>query len=240
MPRSLRPSSRRSSGSSRTTWAAQPTTARACTQRTSSRSWPSIAAVGSIRGNGEGPVTFYGETGPCLNCAGTGGTAGTGGRSGTGGAVGSGGTSGPVGSGGTSGGGGATGNRDGGRDAPSGSGGTTGNGGRSGSGGAWQGPVGLLARADRQELAESWAAAARVLVARPRAPEARPARLVLPARAVLAATRPVAHLARAAARQAAGGESSGCQCSLGGRRDVPAVLFLALAGLALLLRRRNR
>jgi len=36
------------------------------------------------------------------------------------------------------------------------------------------------------------------------------------------------------------GKASGCKCSLGGRPDGPALSFLALAGLALLLVRRQR
>ncbi|HEY5282917.1 MAG TPA: hypothetical protein VIM14_09020, partial [Polyangia bacterium] len=50
-----------------------------------------------FKGNADGPVTFYGETG-----GGTGGVSGTGGTSGRGGAVGSGGSSGAAGSGGSS------------------------------------------------------------------------------------------------------------------------------------------
>jgi MYXO-CTERM domain-containing protein len=37
-----------------------------------------------------------------------------------------------------------------------------------------------------------------------------------------------------------GGQSNGCKCSLGGRPDVTALWFPALAGMALLLVRRRR
>jgi len=165
------------------------------------------------RGNAEGPVTFYGETG-----------GGTGGAAGTGGATGSGGTSGTAGSGGTPGSGGTTGNRDGGRDVPSDSGGatgsggaTTGSGGAPGSGGSpgAGGAVGSGGEGSGGTTQGSGAEGG-------------------------AGGNATGGSSGPGSSTAGGGQASGCGCSLGARPDAPALVFLALSGLTLLLRRRNR
>ena len=180
-----------------------------------------------FKGNADGPVTFYGETG-----SGTGGTSGPGGTSGSGGAVGSGGTSGAAGSGGTSGAAGS-----GGTSSAAGSGGTSGSGGgggRSGSGGTTgasggsSGSGGSPAVGGGMENGGQGAGGAK--------PQG----------------------SGGAAGSGSGGESgfggssghggtageqgatTGCKCSLGGRPEVPALIFPAVSGLALLLVRRRR
>ena len=144
-----------------------------------------------FKGNADGPVTFYGETG-----GGTGGTSGSGGMSGTGGSSGGGGTSGSSGSGGaTAGAGGSAGTggamENGGQGAggakPQGSGGATGSGGGGGNSSSVSSGQGGMA--------------------------------------------------------SGGGATTGCTCGLGGRPDLPVLLFPTAIGLALLLvrqRRRNR
>jgi MYXO-CTERM domain-containing protein len=163
------------------------------------------------RGDGDGAVTFYGETGgECTKCAGAGGTSGVGGTSGTAGAAGSGGSSGTggattanSGNGGRTGAGGAgaggttqsstsssTGGSSGGGGAssgPSASGGNSaGSSGRGGSNASSGGNSGNIAGADGK------------------------------------------------------GQDSGCACNVGGQSQVPSFLFPVLAGLALLLVRRRR
>jgi MYXO-CTERM domain-containing protein len=185
-----------------------------------------------FKGNADGPVTFYGETG-----GGTGGISGTGGTSGKGGAVGSGGTSGAAGSGGSSsaagsggsssatGSGGTSGGGSGGR---SGSGGTTGaTGGAPGSGGS-SGVGGVLAKGGQGAGGAQ------------------------PQGSGGAAGSGSGGVSGSAGSNSSGGSSSqggmaggdsastGCSCSLGGRPDAPALSFLAVAGLALLLARRRR
>ena len=151
------------------------------------------------KGNGDGPVTFYGESG----ASGT-----TGGASGAGGAVGSGGTSGT---------GGATTSNQGGRsgDGGSGAGGTNqastsspATGGSSGEGGASGGQ-----RASGGNTAAGSSGHG-------------------------GSSEPSG--GNSGTTTAGGGGNSGCACNVGGQSEVPAFLFPALAGLALLLVRRRR
>lgn len=168
------------------------------------------------RGNAEAPVTFYGETG-----------GGTGGVAGSGGATGSGGTSGTAGSGGTPGSGGTTGNRDGGRDVPSGSGGTTGSGGAAtGSGGA---PGSGGASGDGGAVGSGGEGSGSTT----QGPGGEAGSGGAGGNAAGGSSGP-------GSSTAGGGQASGCGCSLGARPDAPALVFLALSGLTLLLRRRNR
>jgi hypothetical protein len=191
------------------------------------------------KGVGDGPVTFYGETG-----GGAGGTSGSGGTSGVAGTSGRGGA---TGSGGTSGGGVTTGNRDAGTDAPSATGGTVGSGGRSGSGGVGSGgepgsggspgaggvvgsggqgvggavPTGSGGAAGSGSGGESTAGGSSGQGSTPASSGGNP-------------TSSGGTTGKGADTQ------GGCKCNLGGRSDIPALSFLVLAGLALLRRRRNR
>jgi hypothetical protein len=185
-------------------------------------------------GNGEGPVTFYGET-----AGGTGGSSGAGGASGAGRDLGRGGLHGrdgkrgASGTGGTSGGGGSTVNRDGGTML------------RPAQAGLWAVAAALAAVARRarvvhlgrgsirrrrkhgQRRPESWRRAVARLRRRGRLGRWRQwcRWLIWP---------------RRRGRSAAAKASDGCKCNLGGRPDVPALMFPAAAGLALLLVRRRR
>jgi MYXO-CTERM domain-containing protein len=172
------------------------------------------------RGNAEGPVTFYGETG-----SGAGGTSGSGGTSGTGGAVGS---------GGTSGGGGTTANRDGGSTAQPGSGGAVGSGGLSGSGGATQGSGGSLGPGGSPGVGGGTGNGGK----------GAGGAQTQGSGGAAGSGGDGGHSAGGSSGHGgtAGGDgaTTGCKCSLGGRPDMPALLFPALAGLALLLVRRRR
>ena len=190
-----------------------------------------------FKGNAEGPVTFYGET-----AGGTGGSSGTGGRSGTGGTSGgagtpsTGGTSGgggTSGTGGTSGGGGTTTNRDGGRDVSFATGGTmaVGSGGRSGSGGTEAGGspgsggsagVGGGMNNGGQGAGGTGGSGG--------------------AAGGAAGSGGSGNSVGGSSGHGgtAGEATTGCKCNLGGRPDVPALMFPAAAGLALLLVRRRK
>ena len=150
-----------------------------------------------FKGNADGPVTFYGETG-----GGTGGTSGSGGMSGTGGSSGGGGTSGSSGSGG----------------ATAGAGGSPGSGGSAGTGGAMenggQGAGGAKPQGSGGATGSGGGGGNSSSVSSGQGGMA-----------------------------SGGGATTGCTCGLGGRPDLPVLLFPTAIGLALLLvrqRRRNR
>jgi MYXO-CTERM domain-containing protein len=183
-----------------------------------------------FKGNADGPVTFYGEApGGTGGSSGTGGASGLGGTSGGGGASGTGGTSasgGASGTGGTSGGGGSTVNRDGGHDASSATGGAVGSGGRSGNGGTGAGgsggSTGVGGGMDNGGQGAGGAASQSSGGAAGSGGNG--------------AGGLSGHGGTAGVEEA----TTGCKCSLGGRPDVPALMFPAAAGLALLLVRRRR
>jgi MYXO-CTERM domain-containing protein len=151
------------------------------------------------KGNGEGPVTFYGEKGTPVS---TGGTSGGGGASGKGGAVGSGGSSGT---------GGAT--------TPN-----QGGGGRSGSGGNTQ--TSSTSHASGGSSGEGGATNSS---------------------SHTGGNASAGSSGHGGSAESTGGttttgktQDNGCNCSVGGQSEVPAFLFPALTGLALLLARRRR
>jgi MYXO-CTERM domain-containing protein len=188
-----------------------------------------------FKGNADGPVTFYGETASA---------AGTGGKSGTGGAVGPGGTSGTVGTLGT---GGATGNRDGGVDARSGNGGAVGSGGRSGGSATTARSGGAPGSGGSPGVGGNTAIGAGG--AEPQGSGGAPGSGGVsgsggdnPAGGSSGqSSSPVSSGGKGGTTGVAEpDQGSGCKCSVGGRPQVPALSFLALAGLALLLVRRRR
>jgi MYXO-CTERM domain-containing protein len=197
----------------------------------------------SYQGNGEGPVTFYGESaGSSGGASGTGGASG----SGTGGVVGSGGTSGAAGvtggkggatgsggalaSGGHSGGSGATGrggSGSGGSAGAAGSGGSagsTGNGGSVGSGG--QGPGGT-----ETEGSGGAAGSGGSSVSGQGGTQGSGG-----------TTTQDTSPGSSGGSKTAGDETqgSGCACRLGGQPNTPALALFALAGIGLLVARRRR
>ena len=189
-----------------------------------------------FKGNAEGPVTFYGETpggtGGSAGSGGTsgaGGTSGTGGMSGKGGAIGSGGTSGTVGAGGTSGAAGSGGTSgavgSGGTSGGVGSGGRSGSGGSTGAAGGSGGSVGVGGGAENGGQGAGGAD-----------PQGSGGAAGSGGGGGGSSGGPSGHGGVAGGATA----STGCKCSLGGRPDVPALLFPTLAGLALLLMRRRR
>jgi hypothetical protein len=148
-----------------------------------------------FKGNADGPVTFYGETG-----GGTGGTSGSGGMSGTGGSSGGGGTSGSSGSGG----------------ATAGAGGSPGSGGSAGTGGAMenggQGAGGAKPQGSGGATGSGGGGGNSSSVSSGQGGMA-----------------------------SGGGATTGCTCGLGGRPDLPVLLFPTAIGLVLVRqRRRNR
>jgi MYXO-CTERM domain-containing protein len=182
----------------------------------------------SYQENGEGPVTFYGESpgssGGAPGNGGAGGTGGVAGSGGTSGGAGAGGKVGPAGSGGAtgrggrSGGGGTTGR--GGSGGSAGSGASIENGGSVGSGG--QGPGGTETQgsggADSSggssvsgEGGDNGSGGT--------------------------TTQGTSGGSKTTSEP---GEGSGCACRLGGQPDAPALGLFALAGLGLLLARRRR
>jgi hypothetical protein len=192
------------------------------------------------KGVGDGPVTFYGETGGGAGgrsgAAGSSGTGGGGGAGGTvPGTVGTGGTTGPVGAGGASGGGGAAGNRDGGVDAPSLRGGSVGSGGRTGSGGVVEGAGGSPGSGGSPGVGGSVAGSGR-------GGGSSESATGHGGSAGLGGTPGSAggssdHGSSAAVE---GGTGSDCKCSLGRRPNLPVALLPTVAGLACLLIRRRR
>jgi hypothetical protein len=139
-----------------------------------------------FKGNADGPVTFYGETG-----GGTGGTSGSGGMSGTGGSSGGGGTSGSSGSGG----------------ATAGAGGSPGSGGSAGTGGAMenggQGAGGAKPQGSGGATGSGGGGGNSSSVSSGQGGMA-----------------------------SGGGATTGCTCGLGGRPDLPVLLFPTAIGLA--------
>jgi MYXO-CTERM domain-containing protein len=164
-----------------------------------------------FRGNAEGPVTFYGEP-----------PGGTGGAPGTGGATGS---------GGTSGGGGTTANRDGGRDAPSDTGGAVGSGGISGGGGAPEASGGAPGSGGSPGVGGVTESGGQGSGGATKGSGG--------AAGSEGGSATVRSSGSGGATAGGQGKASGCQCSLDARSDAPALWFLALAGLALLLVRRR-
>ena len=210
------------------------------------------------KGVGDGPVTFYGETGGGAGgTSGTGGTSGVGGTSGTGGSSGTArtsGTGGVVGAGGTSGGAGTMGNRDGGTDVSSATGGAVGSGGRTGGRTAAGGSTASGGSSESGGVVGSGGQAAGGTQ-----PQGSGGTAGAGAGGIVSASGGAnaaggasgaggSSLSGGSTTTSSGGttggdgkgQDSGCKCSLGGRPDVPALSFLALAGLALLLVRRRR
>jgi MYXO-CTERM domain-containing protein len=187
-----------------------------------------------FKGNAEGPVTFYGET-----AGGTGGASGTGGTSGRGGAIGSGGTSGAAGAGGTSGvvgSGGTSGAAGtGGTSAGGGSGGRSGSGGTTGSAGGAHGSGGSGGSSGVGGGMENGGRGAG-------GSESQGSGGAAGSGSGGVSGGGTSSGSLSGHGGVAGGEaaSTGCKCSLGGRTDGPALSFLAMAGLALLLARRRR
>jgi hypothetical protein len=174
-----------------------------------------------FKGNAEGPVTFYGETA----AAGTGGTSGngSGGATGKGGAVGSGGNAGAggaVGSGGRSGGGDAGGANGG----ASGSGGAQSQGGHGGSGGQGAGGAQQGSGGSSAAISSSGGSAGSGQGGNGQGGSS-------------AANGGSTTSGSATAHSS---EGSDCKCRLGTTPRTPALSFIALAGLALLLVRRRR
>ena len=199
-------------------------------------------------GNGDGPVTFYGETGGGAGgtsgsggTSGTGGTSGPGGTSGIGGAVGSGGTSGRAGSGGTAGavgsdgtsGGGGSGGRSGSGGMTGGAGGSPGSGGSPGVGGATNnGGQGAGGAEPQGSGGAAGSGSAGVSGSGGRSTAGGSSGN---------GGSPMSSGGNGGGKTGeGGGQSSGCKCSLGGRPEVTALWFPALAGMALLLVRRRR
>jgi MYXO-CTERM domain-containing protein len=187
-----------------------------------------------FRGNAEGPVTFYGET-----AGSAGGTSGSGGASGTGGAIGSGGSSGTTGSGGRS---GTTGS--GGRSGTVASGGTSGgqgSGGRSGEGGATTEAGGSPGSGGSPEVGGSMTTSGQGAGgAEPQGSGGTAGSGAGGVSGTGGGNGSGGSSGPGSSKPAEGAESSGCKCTLGGHPDVPALSFLAVAGLALLLVRRRR
>jgi MYXO-CTERM domain-containing protein len=185
-----------------------------------------------FRGNAEGPVTFYGETGSL---------AGTGGKPGTGGTVGAGGASGTVGPGGT------TGNRDAGRDVPAGNGGTVGEGGTTGAGGGAPGSGGSTGIGGTTSSgnpgtggAEPQGSGGAAGSGGASSPGSGSDTTAGGSSGTGGSPLSSGGSGGSPTGQDATGQSSDCKCSLGGRPGVPAFWFPAVAGLALLLVRRRR
>jgi MYXO-CTERM domain-containing protein len=168
------------------------------------------------RGDGDGAVTFYGETGgECTKCASAGGASGSGGTSG---AAGAGGSTSAAGSGGGSGRGGGTGS------GGSGSGGTVGNGGAtpssttSSAAGGSSGSGGNSASGGKSASGGSQAAGSSDHGGSSEASGGNSGMAGVDGK----------------------GQDNGCACNVGGQSEVPTFLFPALAGLALLLVRRRK
>jgi MYXO-CTERM domain-containing protein len=193
----------------------------------------------SYQGNGEGPVTFYGES-----AGSAGGTSGNGGGSGAGGVVGSGGTSGgagvtggkggatgsggaATGSGGRSGGGGAAGRGGSGSGGSAGSSGSTGSGGSVGNGG--QGPGGSETEGSGGAVGSGGSGGSSV------SGEGG-------GNGSGGTTSQGTSSGSSGGSKTAGEDTqgSGCACRLGGQPETRSGALFALAGLGLLLVRRRR
>jgi MYXO-CTERM domain-containing protein len=196
----------------------------------------------AYQANGEGPVTFYGETGAA-------GASGKGGASGTGGGVGAGGSSGAAGSGGASspvGTGGSTSGRGG---AP-GSGGATGGGGRSsGSGGATAGSsapagsggsAGAGGSSSREGSGGAEQHGSGGAVGSGGASDGRGGSNGSGGSSNTGSSHGSGGGSGGDTTQPGpAGEGSGCQCKVGGRPDAAVISLLALVGLVLWRRRRH-
>jgi hypothetical protein len=181
-----------------------------------------------FRGNGDGPVTFYGE--PAGSTGGTSGTAGT--------------------TGGGSGGAGATGNRDGGRDAQPGTGGTAG-GGAGRSGGAGAGAGGSAGSGGSSGAGGSAGSSGQATGGTGQGTGGKAGSGGGTASASTGGSGGGGNGTggNAGSSESTGGAAgttkaqdngNGCKCNLGGHAPVSALSLLALAGLALLQARRRR